>query len=118
MTTSTVVVRDLTRRGFALRESLGHWDVKFSPYVFISPFFIVFALVGMYPLLYTAWVSLHGWDLLAGQGSWTGLDNYLFVLRQRQFWVALRNTLSIFLLSAIPQLLFATLIAAALDTNL
>ena len=118
MTTSTLVVSDLTRRGFGLRENLGRWDVKYSPYLFVSPFFIVFALVGLFPLLYTAWVSVHAWDLLGGQGRWAGFDNFTFVLQQRQFLVALRNTLSIFLISAVPQLIFATAIAAALDTNL
>src|SRR5439155_726269 len=92
--------------------------VKVSPYLFISPFFILFGLVGLFPLLYTGWVSLHAWDLIGGQGSWTGFDNFAFVLHQRQFWVALRNTLSIFLISAAPQLIAATAIAAALDSNL
>ena len=118
MTTSTLVVKDLTRRGLGLGENLGRWDLKYSPYLFVSPFFILFALVGLFPLLYTAWVALHAWDLLGGQGRWTGFDNFAFILQQRQFWVALRNTLSIFLLSAAPQLIFATAIAAALDTNL
>jgi cellobiose transport system permease protein len=118
VTTSTVVVRALSRRGFAIRENFGRWDVKYSPYLFISPFFIVFALVGLFPLVYTGWVSLHSWDLLGGEGRWTGLENFGFVLQQRQFWVALRNTMSIFLVSAVPQLIVATAIAAALDTNL
>lgn len=118
MTTSTIVVRALTRRRLVIRENLGRWDVTFSPYIFISPFFILFALVGLFPLLYTGWVSLHVWDLLGGEMGWAGLDNFAFVLQQRQFWVALRNTLSIFLISAIPQLVAATLIAAALDANL
>ena len=118
MTTSSLVVTDVARRGVAWRESVGRWDVKFSPYLFIAPFFIVFGLVGLFPLLYTAWVSLHAWDLLGGESGWTGFDNFAFVLQQRQFWVALRNTTSIFLISAIPQLVAATGIAAALDTNI
>jgi cellobiose transport system permease protein len=118
MTTSTLVVKDLARRSVGFRENLGRWDVKYSPYLFISPFFILFALVGLFPLLYTGWVSLHAWDLLGGQGKWTGFDNFAFVLQQRQFWTAVRNTVSIFLVSAIPQLIAATAIAAALDTNL
>ena len=118
MTTSTVVAKDLARRGFRFKPDLARWDLKYSPYLFVSPFFVVFGLVGLFPLLYMAWVSVHAWDLLGGQGRWTGLENFAFVLQQRQFWVALRNTVSIFLLSAIPQLVAATAIAAALDTNL
>lgn len=107
-----------TPRRNAVNERLGRWDVKFSPYLFISPFFILFALVGLFPLAYTGWVSVHEWDLIGGQGNWVGLTNFVFVLQQRQFWIALRNTVSIFLLSAIPQLVFATLIAAVLDMNI
>src|SRR2546422_4450368 len=118
MTTSTLVVNELTPRRFALRENLGRWDLKFSPYLFVSPFFILFALVGLFPLLYTGWVAIHQWDLLGGQGNWVGFDNFAFVLQQRQFWVAVRNTLSIFLVSAVPQLIFAIVIAAVLDNNL
>jgi cellobiose transport system permease protein len=118
MTTSTLVVHERTARRIAFRENLGRWDVKFSPYLFVSPFFILFALVGLFPLRYTGWVAVHQWDLLGGQGKWVGFDNFAFVLQQRQFWVAVRNTLSIFLVSAVPQLIFAIVIAAVLDTNL
>ena len=118
MTTSTLVVKEPIRRGFELSRNLGRWDLRYGPYLFISPFFILFALVGLFPLLYTGWVSLHAWDLIGGQGDWTGSGNFAFVLQQRQFWIALRNTLSIFLLSAIPQLIVAIAIAAALDSNL
>src|SRR6184192_3715393 len=118
MTTSTLVVKDLTRRSLGLGENLGRWDLKYSPYLFVSPFFILFALLGLFPLLYTAWVALNAWALLGGQGRWTGFGNSAFILQQRQFLVALRKTLSIFLLSPVAQLIFATALAAALNTNL
>jgi cellobiose transport system permease protein len=118
MTTSTVVVKASSRRSLGLRDNLGRWDLAVSPYLFISPFFILFALVGLFPLAYTGWVSLHQWDLIGGELGWAGFGNFAFVLQQRQFWVALRNTASIFLISAVPQLIAATAIAAALDTHL
>ena len=89
-----------------------------APYLYISPFFIVFAIVGLFPLVYTAYVSLHQWHLVAGDGGFIGVDNYTAVLNDKKFWIALRNSLSIFLLSSVPQLIFALLIASALDTNL
>ena len=107
-----------TPRRLAVNQKLGRWDVKFSPYLFVSPFFILFGLVGLFPLLYTGWVALHDWDLIGGQGAWVGFHNFAFILQQRQFWIALRNTLSIFLLSAIPQLICAIAIAVVLDSNL
>lgn len=101
-----------------LRNLLGKADVKLSPYLYIAPFFLLFALVGLFPLVYTAYVSLHDWHLIGGQGDFVGLQNYLDVVQQPRFLTALRNTFSIFVLSAVPQLLAAIAIAAVLDANI
>jgi cellobiose transport system permease protein len=118
MTTSTARTKQRTPRRIAFSQKLGRWDIKFSPYLYISPFFLLFLVVGVFPLLYTGWVSLHNWDLIGGAGPFVGLDNFTFILGQEPFWLALRNTISIFLLSSVPQITFAIIIAAVLDTNL
>jgi len=100
------------------RQRLSNLSFRATPYVYISPFFILFAIVGLFPLVYTAYVSLHEWSLVGGDGGWVGLDNYAAVLGDKKFWIALRNSVSIFLLSSVPQLILALLIASALDTNL
>lgn len=100
------------------RNRRGRWDVKISPYLYISPFFILFALVGLFPLVYTAYVSLHDWHLIGGQGEFVGIQNYVDVVQQPRFMTALRNTFSIFLLSSVPQVLVAIVLAAVLDANL
>ena len=105
------------RRG-AFRQSLSRWDVKLSPYLYISPFFLLFLVVGLFPLLFTAYVSVHEWDLLGGKGEFSGLENFRDVLADRYFWNALQNTVSIFLLSSVPQVILALAIAAFLDANL
>ena len=105
-------------RRIAISQKLSRWDVKLSPYLYISPFFILFAITGLFPLLYTAWVSVHEWNLIGGQGDFVGFDNFAFVLSNPPFWIALRNTFSIFLISAVPQVLLALVIAAVLDRNL
>ncbi len=104
------------RIGFSQR--IGRWDVKLSPYLYISPFFVFFALVGAFPLVYTAYVSVHEWHLLGGQGEFVGLQNFADVLAQPVFWKSVGNTFSIFVLSAFPQLALAVTIAALLDQNL
>ena len=100
------------------RQRLSRLDVRLSPYLYISPFFILFAIVGLYPLLYTAFVSVHDWHLIGGQGDFVGLKNYVDVLGQQRFGRALGNTFSIFLLSSVPQVIAAIAIAALLDANL
>ncbi|MDN5598985.1 MAG: carbohydrate ABC transporter permease [Brachybacterium sp.] len=113
MTTTTRPSRTSSRRAV-----LARLDVRLTPYVFISPFFVLFFLVGLFPILYTAWVSLHEWDLIRGQGEFVGLANFQFVLGTDSFYKALRNTFSIFLLSSVPQVIAAIFIAYILDANL
>lgn len=100
------------------RQRLNVFDVKASPYLYIAPFFILFAVVGLFPLGYTFFVSLFDWHLLKGQGEFVGLRNFTEVLQDRFFWNSLLNTMSIFLLSSIPQLAVAIVVAAVLDQNL
>lgn len=103
---------------YAWRQRLSRWDVKYSPYIYVAPFFIVFGLVGLFPILYTAVVSLMDWNMVRGEGTFVGFDNFAFVLQDKAFWVSIRNTFSIFVLSTIPQLILATYIAAMLDHHL
>ena len=102
----------------AWRRRLSRFDARFTPYLFVSPFFLLFLVVGMFPLVYTAFVSVHQWSLLGGQGDFAGLENYRRVVEDRYFWNALRNTFSIFVLSSIPQVLVALVVAGLLDTQL
>ena len=105
-------------RVLGFRQNLSRWDLKFSPYLYISPFFIMFAIVGLFPIGYTAVISLMDWDLVRNSGEFIGFDQYVWILQNPQFWTALRNTFSIFLLSTVPQLILAIFIAAMLDRNI
>ncbi|SER93622.1 carbohydrate ABC transporter permease [Actinokineospora terrae] len=87
---------------------------RYTPYLLVAPFFLVFGAFGVFPLLYTAWVSTHHWHLIAGDGGFTGLTNYRDLLADPLFYNALGNTLSIFLLATIPQLALALGIASLL----
>ena len=100
------------------RQRLSNMDVKWSPYLYIAPFFIVFGVVGLFPLLYTSYLSLFDRDLLDLEGTFIGLGNYTELLRDSQFWNALVNTLSIFVLSTGPQIVVAVGLAALLNTRL
>jgi cellobiose transport system permease protein len=108
--------RSVRRVGWGPR--LSRWDVKLSPYLYVSPFFLLFAVFGAFPLLFNVVVALHDWHRRTGMGDFVGIDNFTWVLRQPLFWRSLENTVSIFLLGGIPQLILALLIAAVLDQNL
>ena len=100
------------------RQRLSLADVKWSPYLYIAPFFIIFFVVGLFPLLYTAYLSLFDRELLDLEGTWVGLGNYTELLADPQFWNALFNTISIFVLSTGPQIVVAVGLAALLNTRL
>ncbi|MEV0583737.1 sugar ABC transporter permease [Nonomuraea sp. NPDC050310] len=101
-----------------LRSWLYRLDTKASPYLYILPFFALFAALSAFPLLYTGWVSLHDWSLLEDEHAFLGAANYLTLLADPAFWNALFNTVSILVLSTVPQLLLALLLAHLLSGRL
>ncbi|GAA2337411.1 sugar ABC transporter permease [Streptomyces kunmingensis] len=101
------------------RSRLYRWDMKASPYAFISPFFIIFGAFSLVPLLYTAWYSLHNVQLSSlDSQTWAGLDNYTNLFQSDFFWNALKNTFSIGVLSTVPQLVVAIWLAHMLNYRL
>jgi cellobiose transport system permease protein len=108
--------RSVRRVGWG--QKLSRWDVKLSPYLYISPFFLLFAVFGAFPLVFNIVVAMHDWHRRAGMGDFVGFDNFAWVLQQPLFWRALENTFSIFLWGGIPQLILALMIATILDQNL
>jgi cellobiose transport system permease protein len=93
------------------------WDIKFSPYIYIAPFFALFGVFGLYPLLMTAYMSLTDWNLI-GDRSFVGLENYAALIRDEYFWNAVRNTFAIFLVATIPQMIMALFLAQLLNRPL
>lgn len=80
-----------------------HTQKRITPFVFLGPAVLVLALVGIYPLVFAAWVSLH--DYLLSQPNaphnlvW--LSNYVTVIKDPLFWGAIGRTL-VYLLIALP----------------
>jgi cellobiose transport system permease protein len=85
----------------------------FPQYVAVSPFFILFAIFGAFPVFFSIWLSFHSWDGI-GQMKWVGLEQYSYLLTDPTFWTSITNTLIIWVLSTVPMLLLALLIANSL----
>ncbi|WP_051385957.1 carbohydrate ABC transporter permease [Actinokineospora inagensis] len=88
---------------------------KFYGYLFIAPFFVVFVVTGLFPVVFTGYVSLFSWELVDGSPRFVGPANYLELVADDRFWTAVVNTFSIFALSTGPQLVLAVVLALALD---
>jgi cellobiose transport system permease protein len=93
-------------------------EEAWAPYLFISPFFVLFSIFGVFTLLYTFWVSLHDWSLLGGMNAFVGFDNYLRLLDDPRFFKATVNTFSMLLLSTVPQMALALVLAEILNDRL
>ena len=61
------------------------------PYAYVAPFFAIFLAFGLFPLVYTAWISLHRYRL-GSRMSWVGLDNYAWLFTNPSFYNALWKT--------------------------
>ena len=86
-------------------------------YYFISPFFILFGVFGLYPLLFSFYLSFVKWDGLT-PWRWVGMANFTAMLEDEVLLTALWNTLVIGLLYVPPMLIFAFLFAVWLNTPL
>lgn len=111
---------DTTGERTSARRSRHHRrGAGWSPYAFVAPFFVFFLAFGLFPLLYTGWASLHRVELTAPtELEWVGLRNFSRLLEDEFFWNALRNTVTIGLMSTVPQLLVALGIAHLLNHRL
>jgi cellobiose transport system permease protein len=108
----------VVRESGAVRRSLRRLDVKVSPYAYVAPFFVIFIGFGLFPLFYTAYVSLTDRNLLDPVTQFVGLQNYADLLHDSYFWNAVENTLGIWVISTVPQLLLALGLAHLLNTKL
>ncbi|MEO5876514.1 MAG: sugar ABC transporter permease [Streptosporangiaceae bacterium] len=102
----------------ALRKLATWLDFKAAPYFLISPYFLLFSVFGLFPLGYTLWVSLHDWQLGGGERKFVGFDNYTELFQDADFWNSVINTLGMFVLATVPQLLLALFLANALNRRL
>src|SRR4051795_13436603 len=88
-------------------------------YVYVLPFFAVFLAFSIYPWIDTAWVSLHDTRLSTyDQSSFIGLENYRNLFTNDFFWNAFKNTITIGIISTVPQLCMALGIAHLLNYHL
>src|SRR5437773_9618114 len=88
---------------------------KLAPYLFISPFFVLFIIFGAFPILYSGYISLHEWTGLRPP-VFIGLGNYKNLLQDTDFILALRNTVVLMLISG-PLTIGGGLVLAVILNN-
>lgn len=93
------------------RIDKGRWG-----YFFLLPFFAAFAVFGLYPIVYTFVLSFAKWDGLM-PASDVGPANFRRLLTDRVFYLTVWNTLRIWIVNFIPQILTALLLSALFTFN-
>ncbi|WP_312148725.1 carbohydrate ABC transporter permease, partial [Paenibacillus odorifer] len=88
---------------------------RITAYTFISPFFILFSIFGLYPIFFTIYLSFFKWDALNPM-KFVGWKNYDLVTSDPTFWISFSNTLIMGLMGTVPQILLALLIAVLLNS--
>jgi raffinose/stachyose/melibiose transport system permease protein len=74
---------------------------RFLPWAFLAPALVIYSVVVVYPMLYSAYLSLFRWDGVAPKKIFVGFQNYVTLLtRNEVFWVALKNN-AIWLMAAL-----------------
>ena len=89
--------------------------LKISPYIFILPFFLLFAIFMLYPIIYSLVLSFNSWT--AGEMTFVGLDNYKQLFSDSLFWKSLKNT-GIYLIIQVPfMIILSTVVAVIINSN-
>src|SRR5579864_4954474 len=84
--------------------------------LFVMPYLLVFAVLLLYPLLSGLWLSLHKADLFGGS-QWTGIQNYVRLLRDPIFLQSIRNTCYFVVLTVPAVTLVGLALALALNDD-
>ena len=86
-----------------------------TPYLFIAPGMVVFAVAILYPMVQAMRMSFYDWKIVGSATSeFLGLDNYARALGDPQFWLASTNTLVYIVATVIPQIVLGLIIALML----
>jgi multiple sugar transport system permease protein len=90
-----------------------------APYFFLSPFLLLFAVFGIFPLLFSFYLAFQSWDPIQGIDAmyYVGLGNFRFTLGDDWFWKSLYNTLWLALVAGVPQHLVAIPLACFLQQH-
>jgi multiple sugar transport system permease protein len=89
---------------------------SWTPYVFLAPYLVLFAIFVLIPAVFGLWISLHNWDYLLPEQPWVGLQNYVNLFTPGSptagfFWQSMQAT-GIFTLLSVPLLVIIPLLVA------
>ncbi|MDO4276051.1 MAG: sugar ABC transporter permease [Eubacteriales bacterium] len=100
------------RKKYSKRERREH----FTAYAFIIPDFAGLLVFVILPIVYALYISFFKWDLVSDK-IFIGLDNYIRMFQDKNWWTALLRTLKLTLVY-VPGLFCFSLLAAVLVSRI
>jgi lactose/L-arabinose transport system permease protein len=82
------------------------------PYLFISPFYILFLVFGVYPILFSFYLSFTEWKGL-GPIKFVAFRNFELLIKDKLFWQSMTNGVILFFLY-VPIMTFMALVLAVI----
>jgi cellobiose transport system permease protein len=86
-------------------------------YVYISPFYILFAVFGFFPIVFSFYLSFTSWTGY-GPMDFRGITNYIELFRDKIFLISFWNTIVIWVAAHVPMILIALALAFILNSGL
>ncbi|MGT2715664.1 carbohydrate ABC transporter permease [Streptococcus respiraculi] len=83
---------------------------KYVPYLFISPFYILFLIFGLFPIIFAGILAFNKWDGL-GEMRFVGWGNFIRLIHDADFYLSVKNTLIIWAVGTFPMLFIALVLA-------
>jgi len=94
-----------------LRRGASFWP----QYAAVSPFYLIFLGFMLIPVAFSLYLAFTSWDGV-GAIRFVGLRQFRFLIHDPTFWLALRNTLAIWVLGTVPMLCMALVLAGLLNS--
>lgn len=88
-----------------------------APYLFILPFFLLFLVFQLIPIIWTVLISFTDWKGI-GTPRFCGIKNYKKMMIDNMFWDALGNTAVYWVTGLVLILVFAIVIACLLNSDM
>src|SRR6476620_3067404 len=79
-------------------------------WVFVAPFLFFYGAFLIYPAIQVCYLSLTNSDI-AGQGSFVGLQNFVELMRDHDFWASVWHMLYFIFLTVVPNTLVGFFLA-------
>ncbi|MFJ3668642.1 carbohydrate ABC transporter permease [Streptomyces sp. NPDC090106] len=115
-TSKAPAARGGEREGSGRRAPGGRLRRHLPPYLAISPYYILFAVFGAFPVFFSLYLSFQDWDGI-GSMRYVGLQQYKWLLDDPVFWHSILNTFQIWFMSTVPMLFLALVIAFLLNSQ-